>query len=101
MPGTRPIRTWRFHGRIAGWGTTSGTRCVLGNWHRTPWGSFAGVMVQFPGGERRLLAPSPQVAEFVSATYEFDTIEVTTVQVRRYGSGSPGERSVSPLPPRA
>lgn len=83
---------------------SNGTRCVLGNWHGTPWGSFAGVMVEEPGGRRLLLAPSPRVADFVSATYEFDTIEVTTVQVQRHGPGASGPgapRSASPLPPGA
>src|SRR5690625_5561989 len=79
-------RTWRFRGRIAGWGTASGTRFVVGNWHTTPLGPFAGVMVQRPGGERLLLAPSAQVAEFVTATYEFDDVEQVTETARRFAT---------------
>lgn len=88
MPPSAPTRTWSFAGRIAGWGTTSGTRFVLGNWHTTPLGSFAGVMVQRPDGHRILLAPSAQVAEFVSATYQFDAVKPTAVRVQRYRANS-------------
>lgn len=116
MPRSDPTRTWRFRGRIAGWGTASGTRFVLGNWHTTPLGRFAGVMVQRPSGERLLLAPSMEVAEFVSATYQFDAVEPVAVSVRRYApdaapAGGAARRStgnsdslspadpVEPLPP--
>ncbi|QDB80028.1 hypothetical protein FE251_12035 [Georgenia wutianyii] len=70
-----------FTGRIAGWGTASGTRLVLGAWHDSPLGTFADVMVERPDGERLLLAPSAEVAEFVSATYTFDSTVVTPVSV--------------------
>ena len=95
-------RTWKFRGRIAGWGTASGTRFVVGNWHTTPLGPFAGVMVQRPGGERLLLAPSAEVAEFVTATYEFDAVEPVTVTARRYASEPAAPmRLAQPLPPGA
>ncbi|MGC0272917.1 hypothetical protein ACO0LV_07970 [Pseudactinotalea sp. Z1739] len=82
-------RTWRFSGRIAGWGTAGGTRFVVGNWHTTPLGPFAGVMVQHPHGHRVLLAPSTEVAEFVSATYQFDAVEPANVTVHRYAPRPP------------
>lgn len=85
MPSTRSARSWRFVGRIAGWGTASGTRFVLGCWHASPLGAFADVMVEQPDGERALLAPSEEVAEFVGATYLFDDVVITPVVVRRGG----------------
>ena len=54
----------RFHGAIAGIGSTSGTRIVVGRWDRSPWGAFADLMVETPTGHRVLIAPSEQVAEF-------------------------------------
>ena len=36
----------RFAGRIAGVGSTSGVRIVVGRWDDGPWGSFADVMVE-------------------------------------------------------
>ncbi|MFI1226663.1 MULTISPECIES: hypothetical protein [unclassified Streptomyces] len=71
----------RFDGWIAGVGTSSGTRLVVGHWPRSPFGSFSDVMVEHPDGERVLLAPSRQIADFVAATYRFDRIEVVPVAV--------------------
>ncbi|MEI7030461.1 hypothetical protein [Streptomyces pratensis] len=71
----------RFDGWIAGVGTSSGTRVVVGHWPRSPFGPFSDVMVQRPGGKRLLLAPSGPVADFVAATYRFDRIDVVPVAV--------------------
>ncbi|MFE6699103.1 hypothetical protein [Streptomyces sp. NPDC057718] len=71
----------RFDGWIAGVGTSSGTRLVVGHWPRSPFGAFADVMVEHPDGERVLLAPSRRIADFVAATYRFDRIEVVPVTV--------------------
>ena len=71
----------RFRGRIAGWGTASGTRVVVGCWAVSPFGAFADVMVERPDGERVLLAPSHQVADLVATTYRFDRVEVCPVVV--------------------
>ncbi|MBN0040546.1 hypothetical protein JN535_10265 [Cellulosimicrobium cellulans] len=71
----------RFRGRIAGWGTASGTRVVVGRWDASPFGVFADVMVERPDGERILLAPAPPVADLVAATYRFDRVEVCPVSV--------------------
>lgn len=70
-----------FSGRIAGWGTTSGTRLVVGRWATSPFGAFADVMVERPDGERLLLAPTAEVAELVASTYAFDRVEVVPVRV--------------------
>ncbi|MDI5904609.1 MULTISPECIES: hypothetical protein [Streptomyces] len=72
----------RFDGWIAGLGTASGTRIVLGHWPRSPFGPFSDVMLERPDGERVLLAPTRQTAEFVAATYVFDTVRVVPVRVR-------------------
>ncbi|HMN99111.1 MAG TPA: hypothetical protein PKD59_06830 [Miltoncostaeaceae bacterium] len=69
----------RFDGWIAGVGTASGMRAVLGHWPRSPLGPFADVMVERPDGHRLLLAPTARVADYVAATYRFDEVRVTPV----------------------
>lgn len=69
-------KRWVFDGWIAGLGTTSGTRIVVGRWPRSPFGSFGDVMIEDATGHRRLIAPSREIAEFVAATYTFDSIEI-------------------------
>lgn len=71
----------RFGGHIAGIGTTSGLRAVVGRWDSSPFGSFADVMLETAEGHRVLLAPSEPVAEFVAATYSFDEVRVEPVRV--------------------
>ncbi|MDX3799164.1 hypothetical protein [Streptomyces sp. AK04-3B] len=71
----------RFDGWIAGLGTSHGTRLVLGHWPRSPFGAFSDVMVERPGGERLLFAPTRETADFVSGTYVFDTVCVVPVDV--------------------
>ena len=77
----------RFTGRIAGVGTTSGVRVVVGRWDESPWGGFADVMLAQPDGLRVLLAPSAEVAEYVAATYTFDRVVLGPVAVTDDGSG--------------
>jgi hypothetical protein len=72
-----------FDGFIAGLGSTSGIRLVVGIWPRSPLGSFFDVMVETAAGHRVLLAPSRQVADFVSATYEFDEVRVEPIRLHR------------------
>jgi hypothetical protein len=71
----------RFRGSIAGVGSTSGVRVVVGHWPTSPFGPFADAMVETADGHRVLLAPSPEVAEFVEATYVFDEVRVEPVTV--------------------
>lgn len=71
----------RFDGWIAGVGTSSGTRVVLGHWPRSPFGPFSDAMVERADGERLLLAPTREIADFVSGTYTFDTVRVVPVDV--------------------
>ncbi len=81
--GRRP--RWRFHGWIAGMGTSSGTRIVLGHWERSPFGAFSDVMLEQDDGERVLFAPTQETAEFIRGTYLFDTVRVVPVEVRVAG----------------
>jgi hypothetical protein len=76
-----------FTGHIAGFGTQAGVRFVVGSWLESPFGRFADVMVESADGERSLLAPNSDVAEFVSTTYAFDTIELGDVTVEQTGDG--------------
>jgi hypothetical protein len=77
----RRPRTDRFDGWIAGLGTTSGLRVVIGRWPRSPLGAVADVMVERADGHRVLLAPSAAAAEYVAATYRFDEIVITPVEI--------------------
>lgn len=90
----RAKRRLAFTGHIAGIGTGSGVRMVIGSWLESPFGRFADVMVETPDGERTLLAPSTEVAEFVSATYTFDRQEIGPVAARHdsdeFGVTAPG-----------
>ncbi|KQV72072.1 hypothetical protein ASC64_20855 [Nocardioides sp. Root122] len=71
----------RFTGRIAGVGSTSGVRVVVGRWDDSPWGTFADVMLEDASGHRVLLAPDERVREFVASTYSFDEHVIERVAV--------------------
>ncbi|MGI8416089.1 MAG: hypothetical protein ACR2P2_07745 [Nakamurella sp.] len=71
----------RFYGSIAGLGSTSGVRIVVGRWERSPLGTFADVMLEQPDGRRILIAPNERVAEFVADTYLFDETRLATVNI--------------------
>jgi hypothetical protein len=78
------MRTLRFDGAIAGIGTASGTRLVLGLWPDSPFGSIVDAMVERADGHRVLIAPTEEVAAFIAATYRFDEVRVepTALTVR-------------------
>lgn len=80
----------QFRGEIAGAGSTSGVRLVVGRWRASPYGGFADVMIERPDGHRVLLAPDQRIADFVAATYTFDEIRVGSVSVAHRESPSPG-----------
>ena len=71
-----------FRGAIAGVGTTSGVRVVVGRWDLSPYGAFADAMVETRGPviaccwRRR-----GEVADFVAATYVFDEVRLEPVTV--------------------
>jgi hypothetical protein len=75
----------RFRGSIAGVGSTSGVRVVIGCWPVSPFGAFADAMVETRDGHRVLLAPSREVADYVDATYLFDEVRVEPVAVEVAG----------------
>ena len=77
----------RFSGRIAGVGSASGVRVVVGRWDDSPWGSFADVMVEDAEGRRVLLAPDERVRDFVAATYSFDEHVIEPVSVADTADG--------------
>jgi hypothetical protein len=77
----------RFTGRIAGVGSTSGVRIVVGRWDDSPWGPFADVMVEDAAGHRVLLAPDERVRDFVAATYSFDEHAIEPVSVEDVADG--------------
>lgn len=82
---TRAATRDRFRGRIAGVGSSSGTRVVVGHWTDTPLGRFADAMVETPAGHRLLLAPRAEVAEFIEATYIFDEVRLEPFAVSEEG----------------
>lgn len=71
----------KFSGHIAGVGSSSGLRAVVGRWDTSPFGAFADVMLETAAGRRILIAPSAEVADFVASTYEFDEVRIEPVSV--------------------
>ena len=88
----------RFHGEIAGVGSSSGVRVVVGRWRQSPLGTFADVMLAEPDGTRVLLAPEQAVADFVSTTYRFDRVKIgpVSVAIEEESSGHPSWHVVAP-----
>jgi hypothetical protein len=76
----------RFDGWIGGVGTASGLRLVVGHWPSSPLGSFTDVMLERADGHRVLLAPSQEVADFVSTTYTFDEVRLVPVAMHVEGT---------------
>jgi hypothetical protein len=74
-------RRSRFEGHIAGVGSESGVRVVVGRWDRSPFGPFADVMVEDRDGHRVLLAPDDRVADLVASVYRFDEVRLEPVSV--------------------
>jgi hypothetical protein len=72
----------RYSGQIAGVGTTSGTRIVVGSWAQTPHGPFADAMVERADGHRVLLAPDETVRDVIESTYTFDEVRLEPVVVQ-------------------
>ncbi len=108
--GTAPRRV-ELRGHIGAAGFASGDRLVVGAWTSGPLGPMTDVMWAQPDGTRVLLAPSRAVAEFITAAYRFDRIEVVEVQGGWDGHGlavDAGPLSIRlstgrgwPLPPHA
>ncbi|WP_369816295.1 hypothetical protein [Cellulomonas sp. Leaf334] len=79
-----------FDGHIAGFGTTEGTRIVVGRWRTSALGPFTDVMVERADGLRVLLAPRDDVADLVAGTYAFDAVHVVPVGCRLTRRGGAG-----------
>lgn len=71
---------WRFVGEIAGSGSSSGIRVVVGRWTESPFGAFADVMLEQPDGHRVLLVADGPAADFVADNYRFDEVCITDVE---------------------
>lgn len=69
-----------FAGEIAGFGTSSGTRCVIGVWAQSPFGAFTDLMLETSAGVRTLIAPTEDVAQYVATTYSFDEVRIQAVR---------------------
>jgi hypothetical protein len=63
-------------------GFTSGDRFMVGHWASSPIGPLDDVMWGRPDGERVLLATSQREADFITAVYRFDRVEVVPVRAR-------------------
>jgi hypothetical protein len=61
-----------MEGTISSTGFASGDRFVVGHWLRSPVGPTVDVMWARPDGERVLLAPDVETADFVQSVYRFD-----------------------------
>lgn len=81
-----------FRGDIAGIGSTSGIRVVVGRWPDSPYGDVADAMVETADGHRVLLAPSRELADFVAATYAFDEVRVEPFTVTVEAPHAPARR---------
>lgn len=66
-------------GVIAAAGFASGDRVVIGHWTSSPVGPMTDVMWAAPDGDRVLFAPSRRAADFITAVYTFDRVEVEEV----------------------
>jgi hypothetical protein len=76
---------WQFTGWIAGLGTASGHRVVIGHWRTSPYGAVTDAMVEDPAGQRTLYAPTAQLAEFLATVYSFHDVQVATCSARCSG----------------
>ena len=80
----------RIEGFISSIGFSDGNRFVIGHWKESPIGEFGDIMWGTPEGETILIAGNEQVANFVSAIYNFDQI-----QIKELDTSSNGKRTVA------
>ena len=69
-------------GVIVSAGFSSGDRFMVGHWASSPLGPLNDVMWGRPDGERVLLASSAAEADFITAVYRFDRVDVVPVRAR-------------------
>ena len=63
-----------FQGRITSSGFQTGDRIVVGSWNSSPFGNFTDIMWAKPDGTRVLIAPTQEIADYVTAMYSFDEV---------------------------
>ncbi|MEU6389639.1 hypothetical protein [Streptomyces sp. NPDC046939] len=85
----------RFDGAIAGLGTRAGVRLVVGMWRQSPFGPVTDLMMERPDGHRTLIAPTPELAGYIAATYTFDEVRVEPVALTVEGPGRIAVRASS------
>ena len=74
--------TCELAGFIASAGFASGHRFVVGIWDDSPLGPMSDLMWARPDGERVLLAGRRDVADFITAVYRFDRVEIRPLECR-------------------
>jgi hypothetical protein len=72
-------------GTISSAGFADGNRFVVGCWEESPLGPMADVMWGTPEGQRVLLAPSTEMADFITSIYDFDEVRIGPLDVRSDG----------------
>ena len=83
----------QIKGFISSIGFSDGNRFVIGHWKESPIGEFGDIMWGTPDGEKILVAGNEQVAEFVSAIYDFDRIQIENLH-----TSSDGKRTEAKAP---
>lgn len=76
-----------MRGIIVSTGFASGHRFVVGHWREGPLGPMTDIMWAAPDGRRTLLAPSAEVADFITSVYAFDAVLLGPVAVVEAGRG--------------
>ena len=72
-------------GTITALGFASGHRFLVGDWRESPLGRTIDVMRVTPDGERHLLVPDDESAEFITSIYVFDEVFVGPLVVEGDG----------------
>ncbi len=72
-----------FEGRVTSSGFPTGDKVVIGDWESSPLGPFTNLMWAKPDGTRVLIAPTQELADYVSALYSFEEVIVTPLEVSR------------------
>ncbi len=72
-----------FKGRVISSGFLTGDMVVIGDWDNSPHGHFTNLMWAKPDGTRVLIAPSQELADFVSSLYSFEEVMVSRLEIKR------------------
>ena len=74
-----------FQGRITSSGFQTGDRIVVGAWNSSPFGNFTDIMWAKPDGTRVLIAPTQEIADYVTAMYSFDEVILEEIVSKEEG----------------